>query len=64
MREQGIGKAELARRLSWHPPQVDRVLDVRHKSRLDQMESAAPCHRSGLGDYMSCSWVREKAVRS
>ena len=40
MREQGIGKAELARRLSWHPPQVDRVLDVQHHSRLDQMEAA------------------------
>ena len=27
MREQGIGKAELARRLGWHLPQVDRILD-------------------------------------
>lgn len=40
MREQGIGKAELARRLGWHLPQVDRVLDVNHNSRLDQMEAA------------------------
>ncbi|MDE2789902.1 MAG: type II toxin-antitoxin system HicB family antitoxin [Paracoccaceae bacterium] len=37
MRKQGIGKAELARRLGWHLRQVDRVLDVRHKSRLDRM---------------------------
>ena len=40
MQEQGIGKAELARRLGWHLPQVDRVLDVRHNSRMDQMDAA------------------------
>ena len=40
MRDQGIGKAELARRLRWHLPQVDRVLDVRHRSRLDRMDAA------------------------
>ena len=40
MREQRIGKAELARRLGWHLPQVDRVLDVRHRSRLDRMDLA------------------------
>ena len=40
MMEQGIGKAELARRLGWHLPQVDRVLDIRHRSRLDQMDAA------------------------
>lgn len=40
MRDQGVGKAELARRLGWHMPQVDRVLDVEHRSRLDQMDAA------------------------
>ena len=40
MRDQGIGKAELARRLGWYLPQVDRVLDVRHRSRLDRMDAA------------------------
>ena len=40
MREQGVGKAELARRLGWHLPQVDRVLDVEHRSRLDRMDAA------------------------
>ena len=40
MREQGIGKTELARRLRWHLPQVDRVLDVQHRSRLDHMDAA------------------------
>lgn len=36
----GIRKADLARLLDWHPPQVDRLLDLRHASRLDQIESA------------------------
>jgi antitoxin HicB len=41
MRASKVGKAELARRLGWHPPQVDRLLNVRHRSRLDQLEAAA-----------------------
>lgn len=40
MRDQHIGKAELARRLGWHLPQVDRVLNINHHSRLDQMDAA------------------------
>ena len=30
MRENGITKAELARRLGWHRPQVGRLLDLNH----------------------------------
>ena len=41
MTEQGIRKAELARRLGWHLPQVDRLFDLNHASRLDQIEAAA-----------------------
>ncbi len=41
MTEQGIKKAELARRLGWHMPQVDRLFDLHHASRLDQIEAAA-----------------------
>jgi antitoxin HicB len=41
MTEQGIRKAELARRLGWHMPQVDRLFDLRHASRFDQIEAAA-----------------------
>ena len=40
MREQGIGKAELARRLGWHISQVDRMLDLQHHSRLDHLDAA------------------------
>jgi antitoxin HicB len=40
MRTAKVGKAELARRLNCHLPQVDRLLDLRHNSRLDQLEAA------------------------
>lgn len=40
MRGSRVSKAELARRLNCHPPQVDRLLDLRHRSRLDQLEAA------------------------
>ncbi len=41
MMDQGVKKSELARRLGWHLPQVDRLFDLRHASRLDQIEAAA-----------------------
>ena len=41
MTEQGIKKSELARRLGWHMPQVDRLFDLKHASKLDQIEAAA-----------------------
>lgn len=41
MIEQGIRKAELARRLNWHVPQVDRLFDLRHASKFDQLQMAA-----------------------
>lgn len=40
MREQAVSKTTLARRLGWHLPQVDRVLDLCHSSRIDQVETA------------------------
>jgi antitoxin HicB len=40
MRSQDVGKAELARRMNCHPPQIDRLLDLSHASRLDQLEAA------------------------
>jgi len=40
MRHARVGKAELARRLDWHLPQVDRVLKMKHGSQLEQMEAA------------------------
>jgi len=40
MRASGVRKAELARRLKCHMRQVDRLLNLYHASRLDQIESA------------------------
>ena len=40
MRERGMRKTELARRLGWHLPQINRLLDLHHASRLDQAEAA------------------------
>ena len=40
MLAQNMRKAELARRLNCHMPQVDRLLDISHMSRLDHVEAA------------------------
>jgi len=40
MRAQGISKAELARRIGVSPQQAQRLFDIHHASRLDQIESA------------------------
>ncbi len=41
MTEQGMKKSELARRLGWHMPQVDRLFDLKHASKMEQIEAAA-----------------------
>jgi antitoxin HicB len=40
MRAEGVGKAALAKRLDVALPQIDRLLDLRHSSRLDAIERA------------------------
>lgn len=40
MREAGMRKSDLARKLDVHMPQIDRLLDLNHASRLDQIEAA------------------------
>jgi antitoxin HicB len=37
----GTRKADLARKLGVHAPQIDRLLDLDHDSRIDQIERAA-----------------------
>ena len=39
-RSSGMRKAELARRLGIPKTNVDRLFDLRHRSRMDQMEAA------------------------
>ena len=53
MKQQNIRKAELARRLGWHAPQADRLLDLNHASRLDQIERALAV----LGKHLDVSVV-------
>ena len=40
MRDRGVTKYRLAKRLGWHTPQVDRVLTLRYRSRFDQIQQA------------------------
>lgn len=40
MRRHNVSKAKLARTLHWHRPQVDRLLDLRHSTRLEQFDAA------------------------
>ena len=40
MRADGVGKAALAKRLGVALPQVDRLIDLKHSSRLDAIERA------------------------
>lgn len=40
MIRQGVRKAELARRLGVHMPQVDRLLNLRHSSKIEMVETA------------------------
>jgi antitoxin HicB len=40
MQAQGQRKTDLARLLGVHLPQVDRLLDLRHRSKLEQVEAA------------------------
>lgn len=40
LRDAGITRAELARRLGWNRESVDRLFRLDHKSRLEQIEAA------------------------
>jgi antitoxin HicB len=35
-----VSKAELARRLGWHGPQVDRLFDLKHCSTIEHIDQA------------------------
>ena len=41
MLEQKVRKAELARRLKVHMPQVDRLFDLKHSSKIEFVDEAA-----------------------
>ena len=52
-RKQGVTRAELARRMGKHRPQVDRLFDLNHNSQLEQFEEAA----KALGISLSISYT-------
>lgn len=41
MQTLGVTKSALGRRLNWHAPQVDRLLDLMHSSQVNQLDAAA-----------------------
>lgn len=51
MHEKDIKKSDLAKQLNVHPPQVDRLLDLLHSSKLDPLENAL----ESLGKRLSVS---------
>ncbi len=40
LRSRGVRKAELARRMGIHKQQVERLMDLAHSSRIEQLEAA------------------------
>ena len=40
LKDDGLTQTELSARLGWAPPQVSRLLDLLHMSRMDQLEAA------------------------
>lgn len=59
MRSRGVSKNQLARTLKWHRPQVDRLLNLRHATRMDALESAF----AALGTQMVVSSAPRKRTR-
>lgn len=41
MQTLGVTKSDLGRRLNWHAPQIDRLLNLTHSSQVDQLDAAA-----------------------
>jgi antitoxin HicB len=57
MRQDKLRKSELARRMGCHLMQIDRLLDVHHASRIDQIEAAL----SAMGRKLSIRVVGKAA---
>lgn len=57
MRDRQVSKKQLARLLNCHRPQIDRLLNLRHASRLDAMEAAF----GALGAQMKIGVERHRA---
>ncbi len=53
---QGVGKAEMARRLGVSRPQVDRLVDLLHRSKIEQVEHALAI----LGQRLEITAIADK----
>lgn len=58
MVHENVNRAELCRRLKVHRPQVDRLVNLRHGSQLDQIEAAF----DALGQRLEISVTKAKRV--
>ena len=69
MRRERVTKAGLARHPGWHMPQLDRLLDLRHDSRLDQLEKAFAALKENLPATFDCNrqdrspWLITKSMK-
>jgi antitoxin HicB len=67
MRTAHVNKSELAKRLNWHLPQIDRLLAMTHGSKLEQLESAFEAMGKrlviGLEDLGGAAALRRPAPR-
>lgn len=59
LRRAGITRAEFARRLGWNRNSVDRLFQLDHESRLDQIEGAA----AALGMVVRAELTQPELVR-
>jgi antitoxin HicB len=59
-----VSKAELARRLSWHQPQVDRLLAMTHGSQLEKIEAAFSALGKRLGVHVEDVAIGRPARRA
>ncbi len=58
MQRQGMTRAALARRLGWNRNSVDRLFQIDHASRLEQLEAAA----TALGARLAAQLVKADAA--
>lgn len=58
MVRENVNRAELSRRLKTHRPQVDRLVNLRHGSKLDQLEAAF----DALGQRLEITVMKAKRV--
>jgi antitoxin HicB len=52
MQTLGVSKSALGRRLNWHAPQIDRLLNLTHSSHIDQLDAAVKALGGKLNVYI------------